>query len=49
MDSESGANFKTVRSPHTVFADAANRHHGVVFAANAEDGGAIVGFNVPEP
>ena len=32
-----------------IVADAVNRHHGVVFAANAEDGGAIVGFNVPEP
>lgn len=32
-----------------IVADAVNRHHGVVFGANAEDGGAIVGFNVPEP
>jgi hypothetical protein len=32
-----------------VFADAVNRHQCVIFPANAEDGGAIVGFNVPEP
>jgi hypothetical protein len=32
-----------------VLADAVNRHQGVVFAANAKDGGAIVGFDVPEP
>ena len=32
-----------------IVADAVNRHHGVVFAANAKDGGAIVGFDLPEP
>ena len=30
-------------------ADAINRHQGTVFAANAPDGGAIVGFDLPEP
>ncbi len=32
-----------------IVADAVNRHQGVVFAANAKDGGAIVGFDLPEP
>jgi len=32
-----------------IVADAVNRHQGVVFAANAIDGGAIVGFDLPEP
>jgi len=32
-----------------IVADAVSRHHGTVFAANAPDGGAIVGFDLPEP
>jgi len=32
-----------------IVADAVTRHQGVVFAANAKDGGAIVGFDLPEP
>ena len=32
-----------------IVADAVNRHQGTVFAANAPDGGAIVGFDLPEP
>jgi len=32
-----------------IVADAVNRHKGKVFAANAPDGGAIVGFDLPEP
>ena len=32
-----------------IVADAVNRHKGTVFAANAPDGGAIVGFDLPEP
>ena len=32
-----------------IVADAVSRHQGTVFAANAPDGGAIVGFDLPEP
>lgn len=32
-----------------IVADAVNRHKGTVFAENAPDGGAIVGFDLPEP
>ncbi len=32
-----------------IVADAVTRHKGTVFAANAPDGGAIVGFDLPEP
>jgi len=32
-----------------IVADAVMRHQGTVFAANAPDGGAIVGFDLPEP
>jgi two-component system sensor histidine kinase MprB len=32
-----------------IVADAVTRHKGSVFAANAPDGGAIVGFDLPEP
>lgn len=32
-----------------IVADAVTRHKGKVFAANAPDGGAIVGFDLPEP
>ena len=32
-----------------IVADAVSRHKGTVFAANAPDGGAIVGFDLPEP
>ena len=32
-----------------IVADAVTRHQGKVFAANASDGGAIVGFDLPEP
>jgi two-component system sensor histidine kinase MprB len=32
-----------------IVADAVMRHQGKVFAANAPDGGAIVGFDLPEP
>lgn len=32
-----------------IVADAVTRHKGTVFASNAPDGGAIVGFDLPEP
>ncbi len=32
-----------------IVADAVTRHKGTVFAENAPDGGAIVGFDLPEP
>lgn len=32
-----------------IVADAVSRHKGTVFAANAPDGGATVGFDLPEP
>jgi two-component system sensor histidine kinase MprB len=32
-----------------IVADAVSRHQGTVFAANAPDGGVIVGFDLPEP
>ena len=32
-----------------IVADTVSRHHGHIFVANADDGGAIVGFDLPEP